>query len=55
MMKIICDKCEQEITDPNDICAVFEDGIAKHYHKADCFVEARERLVSLTNRSAEPA
>ena len=55
MMKIICDKCEQEITDPNDISAVFEDGVAKHYHKSDCFVEARDRLVSIRALPAEPA
>ena len=55
MMKIICDKCEQEITDPNDISAVFEDGTAKHYHKSDCFVEARDRLVYLRSRPTEPA
>lgn len=44
MMKIFCDKCDQEITDPNEISAVFEDGVSNHYHKSDCFMEARDRL-----------
>jgi len=53
MMKIFCDKCEQEITDPNEISAVFEDGVAKHYHKSDCFMEAREKLKSVAAKPLE--
>ena len=46
MMKIFCDKCEQEITDPAEISTVFEDGEAKHYHKTDCFTSARNVLLN---------
>lgn len=53
MMKIFCDKCEQEIIDPNEISAVFEDGVSKHYHKSDCFVEAREKLKSVAAKPIE--
>ncbi len=53
MIKIICDKCEQEITDPNEISAVFENGVAKHYHKSECFMEAREKLKSVADRPIE--
>ena len=44
MIKVICDKCDQEITDPNEVSAVVENGEVKHYHKTDCFTEARDKL-----------
>ncbi len=47
MIKVICDRCNQEITDPKEISAVVEDGEAKHYHKSACFVEARDKLKSI--------
>ena len=53
MMKVFCDKCEQEITDPNEVSAVFENGVAKHYHKSDCFMEAREKLKSVAVKPLE--
>lgn len=53
MMKIFCDKCDQEITDPNEISSVFEGGEAKHYHKSNCFMEAREKLKSVAAKPAE--
>ncbi len=47
MIKVICDKCDQEITDPNEVSAVVENGEVKHYHKTDCFTEARDKLRSV--------
>ena len=43
-MKIFCDRCDEEITDADEISSVVEDGQAKHYHKSDCFTEARDNL-----------
>ena len=54
MIKVICDKCDQEITDTNDISAVVEGGAAKHYHKSDCFTEARDNLSIRVTRPIEP-
>ena len=54
MIKIFCDRCDQEIADSNEISAVVEDGVAKHYHKSDCFTEARDKLKSLNVKSKEP-
>jgi hypothetical protein len=44
MIKVICDKCDQEITDANEVSSVVEDGEVKHYHKTNCFTEARDKL-----------
>ncbi len=44
MLKIICDKCEQEITDLKDVSNVMDGADASHYHKDGCFDEAREKL-----------
>lgn len=54
MIKVFCDKCEQEITDVADVSAVVEDGVAMHYHKSACFTEARTRLTRIS-RTVEPA
>ncbi|AQT67946.1 hypothetical protein STSP2_01098 [Anaerohalosphaera lusitana] len=53
MIKVICDKCGQEITDATDVSTVVEDGQAKHYHKSGCFTDARATLTQTTDTTVQ--